>query len=69
MKSSLAMSRRRQASENVGAIESAKACGVSPAASAARWIFSPYSSVPVRKYTSSPSRRCHRVRASPTIVV
>ena len=33
------------------------------------WTFSPCSSVPVTKWTASPSRRCHRANASATTVV
>ena len=43
--------------------------GVTPFASAARWILSPCSSVPVRNMTSSPQSRRQRARASATTVV
>jgi hypothetical protein len=39
------------------------------ASRAVRSIFRPCSSVPVRKNTSSPARRCQRASASATIVV
>ena len=58
----------RHAAAKRGAIPSANSFGPSPAAVAACWIFWPCSSVPVRNLTSSPSRRCQRASASPTIV-
>ena len=69
MKSSFEMLSRSHAWLKSGAMLSANSLGLVPAASAACWIFRPCSSVPVRKYTSSPSMRCHRASASLTIVV
>ena len=50
-------------------VASAISRGSMPLSSAARWILRPCSSVPVRKRTSSPSRRCQRAMASAMIVV
>ena len=49
--------------------QAAEANGVTPLASAACWILSPCSSVPVRKKTSSPRRRRQRAMASAIRVV
>ena len=69
MKSSLEMSRSAHAAAKRGANWSVQAAGVSPCSSAARATFCPCSSVPVRKKTSSPIRRCQRASASALTVV
>ena len=48
---------------------STNACGSTPASWAARSTFWPCSSVPVRKNTSAPSRRCQRAITSAAIEV
>ena len=53
----------------VARVSSTSSFGVTPCASAARWIFRPCSSVPVRKKTSSPQSRRQRVSTSPATVV
>jgi hypothetical protein len=69
MKSSLEMSSSFQVSRKRSDVLSAISLGLMPLASAARWILSPCSSVPVRKKVSSPSKRCQRARASAMTVV
>src|ERR1039458_8625930 len=50
-------------------ISSVNCCGVLPAACAARSIFCPCSSVPVRNHVSSPNMRWRRAIVSQAIVV
>ncbi len=69
MKSSFEISRSAQAEANRGANWSVHSAAVSPCSSAARATFWPCSSVPVRKKTWSPIRRCQRARASALTVV
>ena len=69
MKSSLEMSRSAQAAANRGPAGRSTPAGSRPCSSAARATFWPCSSVPVRKKTSSPIRRCQRARASALTVV
>ena len=52
-----------------GAVAVGPLAGVTPCASAARWIFRPCSSVPVRNTTSSPQSRRQRASTSAATVV
>ncbi len=60
---------RFQRFSKLGTTSSARALGVMPRAAAAFSIFWPCSSVPVRKYTSSPIiRRCRAITSARTVV-
>ena len=68
MKSLFVMPRSFHAARKAPEISSAYACGATPAFAAVWATLSPCSSVPVRKKTSSPVRRCQRAIASVMIV-
>ena len=64
MKSSFEISRRFHSACHFGAIRSHHSWGEMPAWRARRSMFTPCSSVPVRKKTSAPARRFQRAMVS-----
>ena len=69
MKSSFEMPSRFQSATHRGAMRSVHSWGDTPSSRALRSMFTPCSSVPVRKKTSVPASRFHRAIVSAASVV